>query len=138
MHGILRSLFLGYFITHIPITILIDLQGAFPEYYPKPIRNVVLWYVETFGDFLMESGPMWFRSFLYCKLYYFTFFFCSLIDIIIILYIHNRRASIAAAIFLLCHPRNFDQIKFNQDSVCCIRNTCEHNCLPYSNGVCFF
>jgi hypothetical protein len=67
MHGILRRLFLGYFITHIPITILIDLQGAFPEYYPQPIRNVVLWYIETFGDFLMGTGPVWFRSFLYCK-----------------------------------------------------------------------
>mmetsp|Transcript_15890 Transcript_15890/g.23933 ORF Transcript_15890/g.23933 Transcript_15890/m.23933 type:complete len:160 (+) Transcript_15890:49-528(+) len=70
MHIFFRSLFLVYFITHIPITLLVDLQGAFGEYYPDPLRQLVAWYVLTFKDFLMGSSPAWFRSFLLCEAFF--------------------------------------------------------------------
>jgi hypothetical protein len=60
MNKFLRWIFLVYFITHIPITIFIDLQGAFGQFYPAFLRNLVLWYVREFGDFLMGSSPPWY------------------------------------------------------------------------------
>jgi hypothetical protein len=67
MHSALKITFLIYFLTHIPITLLIDLQGNWGHLYPALLQGVVAWYVDNFKDFLMGSPPAWFRSFIVCE-----------------------------------------------------------------------
>lgn len=79
MNQYLRALFLGYFVLHIPITILIDLQGLYADYYPDILRNIVIWYCNEFGDFLMQNPPTWFQSFLLCEMIFqLPFFFIAI------------------------------------------------------------
>ena len=65
-HGGLRTAFLCFFVSHIPITILIDGQAALSPYYPQMLRDVVAWYCRLFGDVLMMSGEpsyaVWFSA----------------------------------------------------------------------------
>lgn len=76
MNEILRIVFLIYFITHIPITLCIDLQGAFPEFYPKVLTDVFQWYLEQYNDVVMANPQPWLKSFLYCELLFqFPYFF---------------------------------------------------------------
>eukprot|EP01135_Chromosphaera_perkinsii_P003548 Nk52_evm6s248 gene=Nk52_evmTU6s248 len=65
------SIFLVYFISHIPITICIDGQGFLPEeYYPKVLRDTLDWYVSEFGDPLMKAPQaLWFKSIVGCELF---------------------------------------------------------------------
>lgn len=67
MNAVLRFVFLLYFISHIPITILIDLQGNWKQFYPEILQDVTTWYCRQFKDFLMENPPAWFRSFIVCE-----------------------------------------------------------------------
>ncbi|XP_005402827.1 PREDICTED: transmembrane protein 97 [Chinchilla lanigera] len=58
-----------YFLSHIPITLFLDLQGLLPrELYPDQVRNLLKWYSAEFKDSLMEHRPVWFTSFLFCEL----------------------------------------------------------------------
>mmetsp|Transcript_29138 Transcript_29138/g.38322 ORF Transcript_29138/g.38322 Transcript_29138/m.38322 type:complete len:162 (-) Transcript_29138:178-663(-) len=57
-----RYVFLIYFVTHIPTTLLIDMQAIFSEFYPESLKNLLQWHIETNGDFLMATLPLWFRS----------------------------------------------------------------------------
>ncbi|KAM6175136.1 sigma intracellular receptor 2 [Erethizon dorsatum] len=58
-----------YFLSHIPITLFLDLQGLLPrELYPDQVRNLLKWYSAEFKDYLMEDRPVWFMSFLFCEL----------------------------------------------------------------------
>ncbi|KAK1331393.1 hypothetical protein QTO34_009347 [Cnephaeus nilssonii] len=58
-----------YFLSHIPITLLFDLQAVLPrELYPIELRNLLKWYVKEFKDPLLQDPPMWFKSFLFCEL----------------------------------------------------------------------
>lgn len=71
LRGGCRSAFLAFFVSHIPITILIDGQGAFGTtfLYPAPLRNLVIWYTNVFGDVLMKGPPIpWFSSVICCEL----------------------------------------------------------------------
>ena len=76
-----RLIYLVYFVTHIPITMCVDLQGLFPGFYEgTPLAGLLDWYVATYNDVLMEgarSGDMpWFKSFLFCEaLFQLPFFF---------------------------------------------------------------
>lgn len=67
MHPILKYTFLSYFVTHVPITLLIDLQGNWGQHYPQILQDLVAWYIVNFKDFLMDSKPAWFRSFIICE-----------------------------------------------------------------------
>lgn len=61
--GAWRKAFLAFFLSHIPITILIDAQAVFSPWYPKVLRDLVAWYCHLFGDVLMEyPSPGWFRA----------------------------------------------------------------------------
>ena len=64
MNEIWRGILLFYFISHIPITIVLDLQGAFGQYYPEILQNLFKWYITTYNDPLMASRPPWFQAFL--------------------------------------------------------------------------
>uniref|UniRef100_A0A8C6D4C5 Transmembrane protein 97 n=1 Tax=Moschus moschiferus TaxID=68415 RepID=A0A8C6D4C5_MOSMO len=58
-----------YFLSHIPITLLMDLQGVLPrDLYPVELRNLQQWYIEEFKDPLLQNPPVWFKSFLFCEL----------------------------------------------------------------------
>ena len=64
LQGNTKIAFLCFFISHIPITILIDGQAFFPRrYYPQILQDVVDWYAVTFKDKLMThpTNP-WFSS----------------------------------------------------------------------------
>ena len=64
LQGNTKIAFLCFFISHIPITILIDGQAFFPRhYYPQILQDVVDWYAATFKDRLMThpTNP-WFSS----------------------------------------------------------------------------
>ncbi|XP_059763995.1 sigma intracellular receptor 2 [Balaenoptera ricei] len=58
-----------YFLSHIPITLLVDLQAVLPrDLYPVELRNLQQWYTEEFKDALLQNPPVWFKSFLFCEL----------------------------------------------------------------------
>lgn len=101
IHGRWRTAFLIFFITHIPITLLIDGQGAFGggsaesssssssssfTIYPSFIRQIVVWYTNVFGDVLMKGPPSsvpWFVSIICCELLFQVPFFFIAIDMIL-------------------------------------------------------
>ncbi|XP_032136976.1 sigma intracellular receptor 2 [Sapajus apella] len=58
-----------YFLTHIPVTLFLDLQAVLPrELYPVEFRNLLKWYAKEFKDPLLQELPAWFKSFLFCEL----------------------------------------------------------------------
>ncbi len=78
MNEILRITFLGYFITHIPITLSLDLQALFGPYYPPQLQALCAWYCATFKDQLMLHQPAWFKSFIVAELLFqLPFFFVA-------------------------------------------------------------
>eukprot|EP00606_Chrysophyceae_sp_TOSAG23-5_P001315 GSChrysophyteH2.ASY1.ANO1.1591.1 assembled CDS len=77
----LRWVYLIYFVSHIPITLCLDLQGVLPRVlYPEPIADFFDWYAGEFDDHLMRRGstPLWLQSFLVCEgLLQLPFFFVA-------------------------------------------------------------
>ena len=65
---IMSAFFIAYFLSHIPPTLLIDGQLVFPDLYPKILKDVFKYYIDTFGDPLMAKGPVWFRSLIWLEL----------------------------------------------------------------------
>uniref|UniRef100_A0A8C6YBN2 Transmembrane protein 97 n=1 Tax=Naja naja TaxID=35670 RepID=A0A8C6YBN2_NAJNA len=64
---VLEWIFAFYFLTHIPITLFIDLQPLLPGVHPSALSDVMTWYIATFKDPLMSSPEPWFLSFLYLE-----------------------------------------------------------------------
>lgn len=78
MNSILRSVFLIYFLTHIPITLCVDLQIIFGQYYPETLQKVFAWYLHTYNDQLLAAKPVWLQSFIYAELFVqLPFFFAA-------------------------------------------------------------
>mmetsp|Transcript_43797 Transcript_43797/g.106212 ORF Transcript_43797/g.106212 Transcript_43797/m.106212 type:complete len:223 (+) Transcript_43797:3-671(+) len=94
-----ESSFLIFFISHIPITLLVDGQGALSRLYPNFLRSIVAWYTTVFGDVLMKASPTmededqdnlttttascpknwWFKSIICCELLFqVPFFFVAI------------------------------------------------------------
>ena len=67
MYQGLRILLLSYFITHIPITLLVDAQIVFGELYPVPLQALFAWYVTSFGDIVLRESCLWLKSFIYSE-----------------------------------------------------------------------
>ncbi|KAM9808814.1 sigma intracellular receptor 2 [Syngnathus typhle] len=70
MKGIrlLETVFVFYFTSHIPITLLIDLQTVLPGYlYPQALRDLFQWYSKEFRDPMLLQPPEWFQSFIVCE-----------------------------------------------------------------------
>jgi hypothetical protein len=67
-----RTAFLIFFISHIPITILIDGQAVFSPLYPRFLVDVVASYADCFGDVLMGKAPslelIWFSAVVGCEI----------------------------------------------------------------------
>jgi|SRR6056297_3498706 len=68
MPAFIRWLFFWYFVTHIPITLFIDAQSISSMYHPPAFTNLLRWYTETYGDFLMANPPPWFQAVVACEL----------------------------------------------------------------------
>jgi hypothetical protein len=94
MNETLRTVFLVFFGSHIPITLCLDMQAVFGEYYPTPIRSFFLWYATSFldgGDPLMDPNrgvgtKAWLESFIVCEtLFQLPFFFFA------VHYLYNRK-----------------------------------------------
>uniref|UniRef100_A0A8C5K1N1 Transmembrane protein 97 n=1 Tax=Jaculus jaculus TaxID=51337 RepID=A0A8C5K1N1_JACJA len=67
--GFLECLLGLYFLSHIPITLFVDLQAALsPELYPVELTDLKNWYSKEFKDPLMQDPPVWFKSFVFCEL----------------------------------------------------------------------
>ncbi|KAJ2823263.1 Transmembrane protein 97 [Coemansia erecta] len=70
----LDTVFLGYFITHIPTTIVVDVLPLLPtELIPRPLYTLNQFLTTTVGDPFMVIDPLrtdlvWFRSLLVCEL----------------------------------------------------------------------
>lgn len=75
MNSFLRAVFLVYFITHIPITLSLDLQVLFGEYYPDSFQALATWYIDTYNDQLILHKPVWLKSFIWAELLFQTPFF---------------------------------------------------------------
>lgn len=62
----LDLLFIFYFITHIPITLCIDIQAISPtiidlqSYIPSFLLNAKNLHIQYFGDDMMNNPPLWF------------------------------------------------------------------------------
>ncbi|KAI7856555.1 transmembrane protein 6/97 [Circinella umbellata] len=73
--------FFLYFLTHIPITLSIDLQAlAPPELVPKVLRETLAWYVATYKDPFMGATESiaWFKGLTLCELVFqLPFFFVA-------------------------------------------------------------
>jgi hypothetical protein len=56
MEGWFRWLLLAFFVTHIPITIVLDSQVVFPqELYPQFAQDLFTFYTDNFPDFLFKN-----------------------------------------------------------------------------------
>ncbi|XP_075052855.1 sigma intracellular receptor 2 [Mixophyes fleayi] len=65
---LLEWIFFFYFFSHIPITLLVDLQAVLPaSWYPQQLLDLMNWYTVNFKDHLMKDPPPWFMSFVYCE-----------------------------------------------------------------------
>lgn len=64
MNSTLRAIFLVYFITHIPISLVLDFQALLGAYYPPILKSLYSWYTAQFHDYLMETKPLWLQSFI--------------------------------------------------------------------------
>lgn len=92
IQGHTRTAFLCFFISHIPITLLLDGQALFPRrYYPQILRTSLDWYASTFKDELMtlsppstsSSPPIWFKSLLAIEIIFqLPFFFLAIYAIL--------------------------------------------------------
>uniref|UniRef100_A0A8C8BGF9 Transmembrane protein 97 n=1 Tax=Otus sunia TaxID=257818 RepID=A0A8C8BGF9_9STRI len=60
-----ERLFGLYFLSHIPVTLLVDLPLLLPDGL-RP-RELLEWYTATFRDPLMLQPPAWFKAFMYCE-----------------------------------------------------------------------
>jgi EXPERA (EXPanded EBP superfamily) len=63
LSGATRWAMLGFFVSHIVFTVLVDGQIVWAERYPTPLRDFSAWFVETFKDPLCAPpSPLWFQS----------------------------------------------------------------------------
>ncbi len=69
MNSFARIVFLIYFITHIPITLVLDLQVIFGQYYPPVLQALCQWYINTYNDNLIRTQPIWLKSFIWCEFF---------------------------------------------------------------------
>ena len=75
-----RKVFLTYFVTHIPATMLIDARRQHHlRVVPTFARNALPWHISTNNDVLMAHQPAWLRSLVMCELVFqLPFFFVAI------------------------------------------------------------
>jgi EXPERA (EXPanded EBP superfamily) len=76
MNELYRGILLIYFISHIPITLLIDMQFLFPTAYPQFLKDIVNdQYLLKFNDYLFANPPIWAKSLLAFEVAQIPFYF---------------------------------------------------------------
>ena len=60
--GMTRYVFFGFFLSHIPITLVVDAQVLLGPYYPQALQDLLQFYIDTFSDPVMKLQPIWFTS----------------------------------------------------------------------------
>lgn len=63
-----------YYVSHIPITLCLDLQGLLHSFYPTVLQDLLSWYVKNFNDPLMGGQPVWFKSFIFWECFQVPYF----------------------------------------------------------------
>lgn len=79
LQGSTRTAFLGFFLSHIVFTLIVDGQALAGSRYPEVLQAFLAWYVAVFNDPLMGHPPQWFRSLVaaeYCLQLPFYFVAC--------------------------------------------------------------
>ena len=65
MNDLMRRIFIAYFATHVPATILIDSQAIVPDkYVPSFAKSLLQFHIKQNDDFLMLEQPLWLKSFI--------------------------------------------------------------------------
>ncbi|XP_041349435.1 sigma intracellular receptor 2-like [Gigantopelta aegis] len=79
MSRVLDKVFFMYFLTHIPISICVDLQAVLPSWlYPSSLVALKEWYCREYRDSMMMDPPQFFVSFCLCELIFqLPFFFVA-------------------------------------------------------------
>lgn len=78
MNDILRGMFIVYFVTHIPISICLDFQVIFGQYYPPNLVALNDWYIANYKDPMISGKPIWLKSFIWAEfLFQLPFFFVA-------------------------------------------------------------
>jgi len=87
LSGKTRYAFLLFFLTHIPITMMIDAQAFIPQrFFASPIRELFKWYCFRFKDSLMTAPhDVWIQAVIACECFLqIPFFFlrsiCTLVS----------------------------------------------------------
>ena len=63
MKGVLDKVFLIFFASHIPISMLMDAQAILPEErVPEVLKVGLKGWTEVSGDALMRNPPVWFKA----------------------------------------------------------------------------
>jgi hypothetical protein len=79
LQGAVRVAFVGFFASHIPATLLIDLQAIAPSsLVPETLANFLQWYATTLNDPLMSQPKdvPWFQSLIFLEMcFQLPFFF---------------------------------------------------------------
>jgi hypothetical protein len=73
LQGATRTAFLGFFASHIIITLIIDSQAIAPlEWIPVVLQDLLAFEVATFNDPLMGNARelLWFQSLVTCELFF--------------------------------------------------------------------
>jgi len=64
----LDLIFFGYFVSHIPISLLVDLRSLHLIEFIPPSLDVHAWYIATYHDpFMTPNNLYWFKSFIWCE-----------------------------------------------------------------------
>jgi EXPERA (EXPanded EBP superfamily) len=78
MNNLHRGILLIYFISHIPITLLMEMQFLFPTAYPQILRDILNnQYLLKYNDYLFAHPPIWAKSLLAFEILQIPFFFVA-------------------------------------------------------------
>ncbi|XP_055513556.1 sigma intracellular receptor 2 [Leucoraja erinacea] len=65
---LLEYIFSFYFISHIPITLAVDMQALLPRsMFPGALQGLLDWYSARFKDPMLLDPPPWFSVFILCE-----------------------------------------------------------------------
>lgn len=105
-----------YFASHIPITVLFDLQAIYPtNWVPQLLLDINAQYINTLNDPLMNpvknAHMYWFKSFVFCEAFLqLPFFFVAAYGIY-----HSKKIKIAKTLLLISfHRETLDSFAINR------------------------
>lgn len=74
----LEWIFIGFLVSHIPISLVMDFQLLLGKWYPPALQELSRWYLLQYNDPIMNplTSPNWFRALVGCEiLFQFPLFF---------------------------------------------------------------